>query len=96
MRNRRQAAANQATADAVIVKINAIGTVAYTAESKAKIDEARTAYDALTEASYDSLLTGSNTETTVENALVLSLGKNGVWFYKYSGTLGANKAYLAQ
>ena len=47
-----------------------------------------------TEASYDSLLTGSNRETTVENALVLSLGKNGVWFYKYSGTLGANKAYL--
>ena len=49
-----------------------------------------------TEASYDSLLTGSDSETTVENALVLSLGKNGVWFYKYSGTLGANKAYLAQ
>ena len=49
-----------------------------------------------TEANYDSLLTGSNSETTVENALVLSLGKNGVWFYKYSGTLGANKAYLAQ
>lgn len=47
-------------------------------------------------ASYDSLLTGSDTETSVENALVLSLGKNGVWFYKYSGTLGANKAYLAQ
>lgn len=49
-----------------------------------------------TEASYDSLLTGSDTETTVENVLVLSHGKNGVWFYKYSGTLGANKAYLAQ
>lgn len=49
-----------------------------------------------TEANYDSLLTGSDRETTVENALVLSLGKNGVWFYKYSGTLGANKAYLAQ
>lgn len=49
-----------------------------------------------TEASYDSLLTGSDRETTVENALVLSLGKNGVWFYKYSGILGANKAYLAQ
>ena len=47
-------------------------------------------------ASYDSLLTGSDSETTVENALVLSHGKNGVWFYKYSGTLGANKAYLAQ
>ena len=45
-----EAAANQAAADAVIAKINAIGTVAYTAESKAKIDEARTAYDALTEA----------------------------------------------
>lgn len=49
-----------------------------------------------TEANYDSLLTGSDRETTVENALVLSHGKNGVWFYKYSGTLGANKAYLAQ
>ena len=32
----------------VIVKINAIGTVEYTAESKAKIDAARAAYDALT------------------------------------------------
>ena len=48
------------------------------------------------EASYDSLLKGSDSETTVENALVLSLGKNVVWFYKYSGTLEANKAYLAQ
>lgn len=45
-----EATANQAAADAVIAKINAIGTVAYTTESKAKIDEARTAYDALTEA----------------------------------------------
>ena len=42
--------ANQNAANAVIAKITAIGTVAYTAESKAKIDEARTAYDALTEA----------------------------------------------
>ncbi|MBR0487846.1 MAG: InlB B-repeat-containing protein [Treponema sp.] len=41
---------NQKAADAVIAKINAIGTVEYTSESKAKIDEARTAYDALTEA----------------------------------------------
>lgn len=47
-----------------------------------------------TAASYDSRLTGSNSETTVENALVLSLGENGVRFYKYSGTIGANKAYL--
>ena len=45
-----EAAANQAAADAVIAKINAIGMVAYTTESKTKIDEARTAYDALTEA----------------------------------------------
>ena len=42
--------ANQTAANAVIAKITAIGTVAYTSESKAKIDEARTAYDALTEA----------------------------------------------
>ncbi|MBR1639404.1 MAG: InlB B-repeat-containing protein [Treponema sp.] len=42
--------ANQNAADAVIAKITAIGTVAYTDESKAKIDDARAAYDALTEA----------------------------------------------
>ena len=42
--------ANQNAADAVIAKITAIGTVTYTSESKAQIDEARTAYDALTEA----------------------------------------------
>ena len=47
-----------------------------------------------TAASYDSRLTGSNSETTVENVHVLSLGENGVRFYKYSGTIGANKAYL--
>ena len=41
---------NQKAAAAVIAKITAIGTVAYTDESKAKIDDARTAYDALTEA----------------------------------------------
>ena len=49
-----------------------------------------------TAASYDSRLTGSDTETTVENALVLSLGEDGVRFYKYSGSVGANKAYIAQ
>ena len=42
--------ANKNAADAVIAKISAIGTVTYTDESKAKIDEARKAYDALTEA----------------------------------------------
>ena len=39
---------NQEAADAVITKITAIGTVAYTTESKTKIDDARTAYDELT------------------------------------------------
>ena len=42
--------ANKNAADAVIAKITAIGTVAYTSESKEKIDDARKAYDALTEA----------------------------------------------
>ena len=41
---------NQKAAAAVIAKITAIGTVAYTSESKEKIDEARMAYNALTEA----------------------------------------------
>jgi DNA repair exonuclease SbcCD ATPase subunit len=44
-----QAAADRAAADAVIQKINAIGTVEYTDASKAKIDAARNAYNALTE-----------------------------------------------
>ena len=47
-----------------------------------------------TSASYDSLLKGSNSETSVTNVHVLSLGENGVRFYKYSGTMGAHKAYL--
>ena len=44
-----QAAADQAAADAVELKITAIGEVEYTAESKAMIDDARGAYNALTE-----------------------------------------------
>ena len=44
-----QIGANQAAADAVIAKINAIGTVEYTDASKALIDAAREAYDALTD-----------------------------------------------
>ena len=47
-------------------------------------------------ASYTSLLTGSDNDTTVTNALVLSLGENGVQFYKYSGSVGAHKAYIEQ
>ena len=44
-----KAAADQAAAAAVVEKINAIGTVEYTEASKALIDEAREAYDALTD-----------------------------------------------
>ena len=44
-----QNAADRAAADAVIQKINAIGTVEYTDACKAKIDAARNAYNALTE-----------------------------------------------
>ncbi|MBQ9206321.1 MAG: hypothetical protein IJ158_06355 [Treponema sp.] len=50
----------------------------------------------ITSKTYTSLLTGSDTATTVTNALVLSYGTDGVRFYKYSGEIGANKAYLAQ
>lgn len=49
-----------------------------------------------TSASYDSLLAGSDSDITVTNALVLSLGENGVQFYKYSGSVGAHKAYIEQ
>ena len=42
------ATADKAAADAAAAKIGAIGTVEYTDASKAKIDEARAAYDALT------------------------------------------------
>ena len=41
--------ANQAAADAAIDKINGIGSVTASADSKAKIDAARKAYDALTD-----------------------------------------------
>ena len=58
--------ANKAAADAVIAKINAIGTVAYTTESKAKIGDARTAYNALTEAQ-KALVTNYGTLTAAES-----------------------------
>ena len=44
-----KAAADKKSADAVVGKIEAIGEVAYTDESKALIDAAREAYDALTD-----------------------------------------------
>ena len=46
----KKAAEDQAAADAVIAKIDAIGTVEYTAACKTLIDAARTAYDVLTDA----------------------------------------------
>ena len=52
-------------ADAVKAKINAIDRVEYTAESKAKIDEARAAYDALS-ADQKALVDNATTLTTAE------------------------------
>ena len=54
-------------ADEVIAKITAIGTVTYTPESKALIDAARTAYDALT-AAQQALVTNYSTLTDAETA----------------------------
>ncbi|MBO4704590.1 MAG: hypothetical protein J5647_02520 [Spirochaetaceae bacterium] len=47
-------------------------------------------------ATYDSILTGSDTATTVTNALVLSNGESGVSFYKYTGSVAAHKAWLTE
>ena len=57
---------NQEAADAVIAKINAIGEVSYTPESKKKIDDARSAYDALT-AEQKALVTNYSTLDTAES-----------------------------
>ncbi|MBR5427507.1 MAG: hypothetical protein IK118_04105 [Clostridia bacterium] len=62
----KKAAADQKKADAVIAKIDAIGTVEYTDACKAKIDEARTAYDALTKAQ-KRLVTNYKTLTDAES-----------------------------
>ena len=51
----------------VIALIDAIGDVAYTAESKAKIDAARAAYDALTE-DQQALVTNAQTLTDAEES----------------------------
>ncbi|MBR5427506.1 MAG: InlB B-repeat-containing protein [Clostridia bacterium] len=60
-----QAEADRAAADAVIAKIGAIGTVTYTSASKKKIDAARSAYDALTDAQ-KRLVTNYKTLTDAE------------------------------
>ncbi|MBR5619273.1 MAG: hypothetical protein IKW76_06020, partial [Clostridia bacterium] len=60
---------DQAAANAAMDKINAIGTVAFTYESKAKIDAAREAYDDLTDAQ-QALVTNYKTLTDAEEAYV--------------------------
>ena len=65
-----QAAVDQAAADDAMGKITAIGEVAYTPESKALIDAAREAYNALTDAQkalVTNLETLTNAETTYGN-----------------------------
>lgn len=59
------AAATQA-ANAVIAKIDAIGTVAYTDDCKTKIDDARSAYDALNDAA-KAKVTNLSTLTAAED-----------------------------
>lgn len=87
-----------ANADGKITLVKAEGNIIKAGEgvvlksSSASINLAETNQTA----SYNSLLTGSNSETTVTNALVLSLGEDGMRFYKYSGTVGAHKAYIEQ
>ena len=83
---------DQMAADEVIAKITAIGTVTYTPESKALIDAARTAYDALT-AAQQALVTNYSTLTDAETTYAYTEGveltKNpdGTW------TLAATPAF---
>ena len=74
--------ANRNAANAVIAKINAIGTVEYTDESKAKIDEARTAYNALTETQKalipaETLDVLTNAEATYESLITYTVTLTG-------------------
>ncbi|MBR1839020.1 MAG: hypothetical protein IJ782_00280 [Prevotella sp.] len=64
---------DQMAADEVIAKITAIGTVTYTPESKALIDAARTAYDALT-ADQQALVTNISTLTDAETTYATAEG----------------------
>ncbi len=85
-------------ADEVIAKITAIGTVTYTPESKALIDAARTAYDALTAAqqalvtNYSTLTDAETTYATAEETaytegVELTKNPDGTW------TLAATPAF---
>lgn len=69
----KQAEAEKAAADAVIIKISAIGTV--TKRSEAAIKAARTAYDALTDAQ-KALVTNYKTLTDAETALAALKGES--------------------
>ncbi|MCR5725698.1 MAG: hypothetical protein K6G80_11495 [Treponema sp.] len=70
---------SRTTADDVITLINAIGTVAYTSDSKTKIDAARTAYDALTSdqkaqvTNYETLTTAESTYSSFAVSAVIGL-----------------------
>ena len=64
---KKQAESDEAAAKAVTDLINGIGTVTYTSESKARIDAAREAYDALTDAQ-KALVTNLTTLTAAEKA----------------------------
>jgi len=81
---------DQMAADEVIAKITAIGTVTYTPESKALIDAARTAYDALTAAqkalvtNYSTLTDAETTYATAEETaytegVELTKNSDGTW-----------------
>ena len=81
---------DQMAADEVIAKITAIGTVTYTPESKALIDAARTAYDALTAdqqalvTNYSTLTDAETTYTTAEETaytegVELTKNPDGTW-----------------
>ena len=81
---------DQMAADEVIAKITAIGTVTYTPESKALIDAARTAYDALTApqqalvTNYSTLTDAETTYTTAEETaytegVELTKSPDGTW-----------------
>ncbi len=89
---------DQMAADEVIAMITAIGTVTYTPESKALIDAARTAYDALTAAqqalvtNYSTLTDAETTYATAEETaytegVELTKNPDGTW------TLAATPAF---
>ena len=87
---------NLTAANAVTEKINAIGTVAYTADCKKKVDAARTAYDALTEAqkalvSAETLAVLTNAEGQVPRAGDVLLNDGTIVHYAENQTFSAEQ-----